>query len=146
MTTRTKTMSAIKTYSELVRMDSFFDRFEYLKLRGLVGEATFGGHRYLNQMLYESQDWKKARREAIIRDDGFDLAHEDRPINGNIYVHHINPITIDDIVKRHYCVFDLDNLICCSFQTHNAIHYGDDKKLRECELVVRKEFDTCPWR
>lgn len=134
-----------KSYSILIRFNNFEDRFEYLSLLGLVGDITFGGHRYLNQMLYQSEEWKSTRREVILRDKGCDLAHGDFPINGSIYIHHINPITIDDILERHPCVFDLDNLICTSFKTHNAIHYGRIDELSR-GLVERRKNDTCPWR
>lgn len=134
-----------KSYSELIEKDSFEDRFDYLSLIGYVGETTFGGHRYLNQMLYQSEKWKRTRREIILRDNGCDLAHEDYIIHGSIYIHHINPITIDDILKERPCVFDLENLICTTFRTHNAIHYGS-KDLLPRGPANRKKNDTCPWR
>ncbi len=134
-----------KSYKELIRYQTFDDRFEYLKCNGIVGDIKFGGHRYINQMLYATKEWKRTRNEVIIRDNGFDLAHKDYPIAGNIYVHHINPITIDDIVERRDCVFDLDNLISVSFRTHNAIHYGNEESLLK-GLVIRKPNDTCPWK
>lgn len=134
-----------KTYSEMIKMDSFEKRFEYLKLSGLVGEATFGGHRYLNQMLYQSDKWKSARREVILRDNGCDLAHPDYQINGSVYIHHINPITIDDILQERPCVFDLENLVSVSFRTHNAIHYGNSDLLPKGP-VARTKNDTCLWR
>lgn len=134
-----------KSYSELIKIETFEDRFEYLRLTGLVGETTFGGHRYLNQKLYQTDKWKRTRREVILRDNGCDLAHEDYPINGSIYIHHINPISIDDIMEERPCVFDLNNLISTSFKTHNAIHYGS-KDLLPRGLTVRKKNDTCLWR
>ena len=134
-----------KTYSELIQFKNFEDRFNYLKLTGVVGEITFGGHRNLNQMLYQSSEWKSARREVILRDNGCDLAHEDYIIHGPVYIHHINPITVDDILERRPCVFDLENLICVSFRTHQAIHYGDEELLPK-GLVVRRKNDTCLWR
>lgn len=134
-----------KTYSELITFHDFEGRFNYLKLTGVVGEATFGGHRILNQMLYQSPMWKSARRKIILRDNGCDLAHEDYTIHGAVYIHHINPITINDILERRSCVFDLDNLVCVSFRTHQAIHYGDGDLLPK-GLVVRKKNDTCLWR
>lgn len=137
-----RTMS--KSYGELISFDKFSDRLEYLSLQGVVGAATFGGHRYLNQMLYKFPEWKRVRREAILRDDGFDLAHPEHPIGGVVYVHHINPITIEDILNRDPIVFDLRNLISCSFRTHNQIHYGDGKV--QNEFVERRENDTCLWR
>lgn len=135
-----------KSYSELIKIKTFEDRFNYLSLVGIVGETTFGGHRYLNQILYQSYKWKnETRPEVILRDNGCDLGHEDHPINGSIYIHHINPITIDDILEERPCVFDLDNLICTRFQTHNALHYGTEALLLE-GLVDRKKNDTCPWK
>lgn len=134
-----------KTYSELIKIPTFEDRFKYLSLSGKVGEATFGGHRYLNQMLYKMDEWKSTRREVILRDNGSDLGHEDHPITGSIYIHHINPITIDDILEQRPCVFDLENLISTSFRTHNGIHYGNEEVLPK-GLVVRTKNDTCPWR
>lgn len=138
-------MKTYKTYSELIKLSTFEERFNYLKIVGVVGEVTFGGHRQLNQILYNSFDWKTVRREVILRDNGCDLAHGDFPICGSIYIHHINPVTIDDILERRPCVFDLDNLISTSFKTHNAIHYGHADNL-SIGLVERKKNDTCPWR
>lgn len=138
-------MIAYKTYSELIKIPSFEDRFNYLCLIGIVGEMTFGGHRHLNQVLYQSEQWKRTRREIILRDNGCDLAHEDYPIGGSVYIHHINPISIEDILKERPCVFDLENLICVSFKTHNAIHYGSDELLSKAP-VIRTKNDTCPWR
>lgn len=134
-----------KRYSELVLIPSFIDRYEYLKIGGSVGYSTFGSHRYLNQMLYKCEDWKLTRRDVIIRDNGCDLGDPDHPILGMILVHHIEPITIDDIISRRPCVFDLDNLISTSLNTHNAIHYGD-KNLLPTNYVERTKNDTCPWR
>lgn len=135
----------IKSYSELVEIPTFKERFRYLMLRGAVGEMTFNGHRYLNQRLYQCPEWKSIRRRVIIRDNGYDLGCEDHPIHGRILVHHINPITVTDIVERDPCVFDLENLICVSHDTHNAIHYSDEDLLPD-QLVERKRNDTCPWR
>lgn len=126
-------------------MRSFQERFSYLSLCGSVGEETFGSHRYLNQKFYRSLEWKRTRNEVILRDNGFDLAHEDHPLFETIYIHHINPITIDDILKERPCVFDLENLVCTSFKTHNAIHYGLEDILLT-GFVERKKNDTCPWR
>lgn len=134
-----------KTYSDLIKIEKFEDRFDYLSLIGIVGETTFGGHRYLTQMLYQSEKWKSIRREVIFRDNGSDLAHIDYPIIGSIYIHHINPITIDDVLEERPCVFDLNNLICTTFRTHNAIHYGS-KDLLPKDPVNRKKGDTCLWR
>lgn len=139
------TKTTIKSYLELIELPSFEDRFEYLKLSGEVGSQTFGGHRYLNQWLYKLPEWRSTRREIIIRDSGFDLGHPDFPIGGNIYVHHINPITIDDILEKRICVFDLNNLISVSFKTHNAIHYGVEE-VPVVSIIERTKYDTCPWR
>lgn len=134
-----------KNYSDLIKIISFEDRFNYLSLSGIIGAMTFGGHRYLNQILYQTEQWKHTRREAIFRDNGCDLAHQDHPINGSIYIHHINPITIDDILEERPCVFDLENLVCSSFKTHNAIHYGSENLLSKGP-IIRTKNDTCPWR
>lgn len=135
----------IKTYSEVMCFKRFEDRFNYLKLDGSVGDFTFNGHRVLNQLLYQSKDWKRIRREVIIRDGGCDLADQDREIFDFVIVHHINPITIDDILERRSSVFDLENLICCSKKTHNDLHYGKSSKVPEV-ILQRKKNDTCPWR
>lgn len=143
--TKTKKMTTNKSYRELIQMQTFKERFNYLKCDGFVGDITFGGHRHLNQLLYRSKEWKSVRNKVIIRDDGFDLAHKDYPILGNIYVHHINPISIDDILEEKECVFDPNNLISVSFRTHNAIHYGNEESVAK-GLVVRTPNDTCPWK
>lgn len=137
----------IKNYRDLIKIPAFEDRLRYLSLSGKVGEITFGGHRELNQILYRSPEWKRIKRDAAIRDGGFDLAHEDYPIPGVIYVHHINPITIDDVLKGHYCVYDLDNLISTSYYTHQNIHYGKpEERIQQVVYVERKKNDTCPWK
>lgn len=135
-----------KSYSKLIQIPDLRGRFDYLKIGGIVGETTFGGHRELNQTLYTSREWKDTRRQIIIRDSGNDLGLENYPINGTIYIHHINPLTIEDILKKRDCVFDLENLISVSFNTHNAIHYGNFDLIFEKELIVRTKNDTCPWR
>jgi len=135
-----------KSYHELMALDSFEARFEYLKLNGRVGSATFGSHRYLNQMLYRNPEWKSIRSQVIIRDEACDLGCKDYQINGQpAYVHHINPITIDDILNGDPKVFDKDNLITTTFQTHQAIHYGNADGLIKLP-AERKPNDTCPWR
>lgn len=142
------TMNSIsnRSYEELIKIENFQDRINYLMLFGTVSNITFGGRRTLNQMLYHSaSEWKRVRREVIFRDNGYDLAHPDHPIIGNIYVHHITPITEEDIVKRHACVFDLNNLISCSFDVHNIIHYGN-REIKEREIVSeRRPGDTKLW-
>lgn len=135
-----------RTYIELISLPTFLERYKYLRLGGKVGEDTFGYSRYLNQVLYnQSEEWKQIRRQAIIRDLGCDLGIEGMDIHGRILVHHINPITKRDIYQRSDKLFDLDNLICCSFNTHNAIHYGDINLL-DLEPIERRKNDTCPWR
>lgn len=134
-----------RCYSEMIKLLTFKERFKYLKLSGYVGEITFGSNRYFNQRFYKSDRWKKTRREIVLRDDGCDLACQDRILYRNIFIHHINPITLDDILKERFCVFDPENLICCSFQTHNAIHYGDEGTTLS-DPIIRTKNDTCPWR
>lgn len=135
-----------RSYAELITIPSFEDRFEYLKIKGNVGEATFGSQRYLNQMLYRNPKWKSIRNKVIIRDNGCDLAHPDYEINGQAaYIHHINPITIDDIVNENPKIFDMNNLITTTFQTHQAIHYGN-RDILLLNPIERKPNDTCPWR
>lgn len=134
-----------RRYLNVIELKSFEERFEYLKLNGVVAHSTFGGHRYLNQMLYRCPEWKSTRDKIIIRDECCDLAHPDRSIYGRVLVHHIEPITVDDILQRRQCVFDLNNLICVSFETHNALHYGDADQLPK-DYVARSPNDTCPWR
>lgn len=139
-------MMSHKSYSELIRIPSYEERYEYLKLGGSVGELKFNGHRYLNQKFYSSDpEWKRVKRKVIIRDNGCDMAHEDFMIGGKIIIHHLNPITIDDLVQRNPIIFDPDNLVCVSHNTHNAIHYGDISLLA-LPPIERVAFDTCPWR
>ena len=140
-----KTMKTIRTYSELILLPTFEERYRYLKLEGSVGIATFGFDRYLNQTLYRSPEWKRFRREIIIRDNGCDLAMEDYDIYGRILIHHIDPLTPDDVVRRDPKIFDPENVICVSHNTHNAIHYGDEELLIT-EPIVRTKNDTCPWK
>ena len=135
----------LKTYSDLRRLQTFEERFAYLKLGGVVGQTTFGFERYLNQVLYRSQEWKLVRRDVIVRDDGCDLGIPDREIFGRLLIHHINPISIDDIEDSNPCVFDLNNLICTTHNTHNAIHYGDASLLATLPKERRKG-DTCLWK
>lgn len=134
-----------RSYRELIRIEDYYDRYEYLRLQGTVGESTFGWHRFINQMLYRSKRWRSTRDKVIIRDNGCDLAHPDYEIQDRIIVHHMNPITIEDVEEERDCVFDLDNLICASNASHNAIHYGDVSLLPQLP-IERKPGDTCPWR
>lgn len=133
-----------RTYSELIRKNSFEDRFEYLKLGGAVFDETFGHSRFLNQGFYRSNEWKKIRRDVIARDLACDLAWPDYPIKGRLIVHHINPITEFDIIHGSDSMLDMENLVCVSHMTHNAIHYGDRNMLPK-DLVVRKPGDTLLW-
>lgn len=135
----------IRTYSEAIQISDFLDRFHYLQLHGEVGRDTFGFDRWLNQRFYHDPSWRKVRNECIIRDEGCDLAHADRPIYKNLIVHHIDPITKDDVVNRDPKLFDLNNLICVSSITHRALHYGDEKSIM-FEPIVRAKNDMCPWR
>lgn len=134
-----------RTYSELITIPTYEDRFHYLQLNGAVGKDTFGYDRYLNQILYNSKEWKRFRDEIIIRDNGCDLAFEGYDIHGRILVHHINPITVDDVVSRNPIVFDPENVICVTHNTHNAIHYGDESLLITAP-AERTKHDTCPWK
>ena len=135
----------MKSYSELIRIPSFEERFQYLRINGIVGEETFGCDRYLNQIFYKSEEWKRIRRRVIIRDNGCDLAWEEYEIKGIIIIHHINPITKEDILDRSSKLFDLENIICTSINTHKAIHYGNEEMLPK-KIVERTMNDTCPWK
>ena len=139
----------IKRYSELIQIANFDDRFKYLQegLHSKVGIETFGGHRYLNQALYQkSYEWKKLRRDIVIRDNACDLAHPDHPIiYDKIFIHHLNPITIEDVQNRAEKIFDPENLVCISFRTHNLLHYGSESPAPKV-VTERKQNDTCPWR
>lgn len=135
----------ILTYSKLIELPTFTERFDYLSLKGVVGESTFGGSRYLNQLFYNSKEWKEVRDIVIMRDEGCDLGCLDRPITGTIYIHHMNPIRKEDILTRSWKVLDPENLICVSFNTHQAIHYGD-RSILIPDLVERYPNDTCPWK
>lgn len=136
---------SIRTYSELSQLITFEDRFNYLKLGGSVGLETFGYDRYINQIFYKSPEWKATRNSAILRDEGNDLGIPGRPIYGPIYIHHMIPITKEDILNRDPIIFDLEYLICTSFNTHEAIHYGDEDLLVS-DPIIRTPNDTCPWR
>ena len=136
---------SIKSYDELIKLNSFEERFNYLKLDGVVGASTFGYDRYLNQIFYNSQEWKSVRRKVILRDNGCDLAYPDKYIIGKILIHHINPITKEDIINRSYKIFDLDNLVCVSKLTHDAIHYNLDDELLS-DPIARTKDDTSPWK
>ena len=138
-------MMSIKTYSELITIPTFEERFEYLQLKGSVGKNTFGYDRHLNQVLYRSPEWKHLRNQIIIRDCGCDLACDGYDIYDKVLIHHLNPITVEDVLARSRKVFDPDNLVCVSHNTHNAIHYGD-VDLLVTGPIIRTKNDTCPWR
>ena len=138
-------MKNIKTYSELITIPTFEERFEYLKLDGQVGVETFGFNRYLNQVFYKSDEWLSIRDYIITRDNGCDLGMEGYEIYGRILIHHINPITKDDIIQRSRILLDPENLITTVKRTHDAIHYGDSNLLMKAPIERRKN-DTCPWR
>lgn len=135
----------IKTYTELSKLATFEERFEYLRLGGAVGQETFGFDRYLNQIFYRSQKWKAIRDFVIIRDNGCDLGVEGYDIHGRILIHHMNPITIDDILHESDFLLDPEFLITTIHNTHNAIHYGDASLLVTAP-IVRTRNDTCPWK
>lgn len=134
----------IRCYSELRRLETFDDRFNYLKLRGRVGEATFGFDRYINQRFYTSYEWRRLRSRVIVRDNGCDLGIPDYEIHQGLYIHHMNAMTVDDLVNGNPDILDPEFLITVSHQTHNAIHYGDDKLLPR-RIVERKPGDTKLW-
>lgn len=138
-------MKMSRSYSELMRLQTFEERFDYLKFSAKIGEKTFGYERYLNQMFYGTPEWRAFRREAIIRDNGCDLGLEGYDIPDRIEVHHINPITAEMIENNDPCLMDLENVICTSSRTHKAIHYGD-KNLLPRLPIERRPNDTCPWR
>lgn len=136
---------SIRTYSELIQLPTFEERFRYLRLKGSVGKETFGFDRYLNQIFYRSSAWKRVRDQVIVRDNGCDLGIDDRIIYGKILIHHMNPINDEDILNMTDILLNPEYLICVTLDTHNAIHYGDDDLLIK-EPVVRFKNDTCPWK
>lgn len=135
----------MKSYTDLILLPTFKERFEYLKLSGSVGEDTFGFDRYLNQKFYRTSEWRKVRDAVIIRDNGCDLGVEGYEIYDRIVIHHINPITAKDIEKHADWIIDPNQLICTSFKTHNAIHYGNID-LVDKQPTIRELNDTCPWK
>lgn len=136
---------SIRTYSELVSLSTFEERYRYLRLNGRVGEETFGFDRWLNQRFYKDPEWLAVRDKVIIRDNGCDLAIPGREIHSRILIHHMNPITKDDILQRSRYLLNPEYLICTFKSTHNAIHYGDANLLFKGP-IERKPNDTCPWR
>ena len=135
----------IRTYSELIQIPTFEERFQYLQLNGLVGKETFGFDRYLNQVFYRSAAWKRIRDQVIIRDNGCDLGIEDHAILGKVLIHHMNPINEEDILNVTSILLNPEYLICVSHNTHNAIHYGDENLLIKAP-IIRTKNDTCPWK
>lgn len=136
-----------KSYKELKKMKTFDERFKYLKIDGaVIGQSTFGYDRYINQSFYKSKEWKRVRDKVIIRDKGNDLGIEGEPIGKDIIVHHIIPVTLEDLEEMRPIVFDTDNLISCSRRTHNALHYGDESYLQDIKEVERRPNDNFPWR
>lgn len=146
MMSTTSSTNGLRTYSELIKLPTYVERFNYLKLGGRVGADTFGFDRYLNQQFYHRDlKWKSARDAVIIRDNGCDLGVEGYEIRGKIIVHHMNPITMEDIINKRPWIYDPEFLICTVHNTHNAIHYGDDTLL--CKGPVERALnDTCPWK
>lgn len=138
-------MTMIRTYSELIQYETLADRFKYLKLNGQVGSETFGYDRYINQVFYNSTEWRRAKDKVIIRDNGCDLGVPGYDIADLIIVHHMNPITMADILDRNPDIFNPEYLICTSKRTHNAIHYSDESQLPS-GLIIRRANDQSPWR
>lgn len=145
MITKTGSKQIIRTYSELIKFTTFEERYLYLKLDGKVGEETFGFRRWVNQKFYHSDEWLSFRDTIIIRDNGCDLGVFGFDIFGSILIHHLTPITYEDIINQNPMVFDPENVISTKLSTHNAIHYGD-KDLLIGLPIERTKNDTCPWR
>lgn len=135
----------LKSYRNLILLPTILDRFEYLRVKANVGDSTFGFDRFINQDFYQSREWRQVRMKVIARDEGCDLGVPEYPIGGKVIIHHINPITAEDIENASDLLFDMDNLICVSESTHNAIHFGDETLL-PAEPIIRMPGDTCPWR
>lgn len=136
---------SIKTYSELITLPTFKERYEYLRLDGKVGESTFGFDRYLNQVFYRSPEWRAIRDHVIVRDNGCDLGIEGHEIHGKVIIHHMNPLTVKDIERESEFMLNPEYLITTIHNTHNAIHYGDESLLIVAP-IIRTKNDTCPWR
>lgn len=135
----------LRSYSELSRLRTFDERFRYLLLAGSVGVETFGFDRYVNQRFYRSEEWKHVRNIVIARDNGCDLGIEGRDINGRVYVHHMNPMSLEQINDHMDLILDPEYLVCVTFATHNAIHYGDESYITLAP-VERQPNDMCPWK
>ena len=135
----------VRTYSELIKLPTFIERFRYLNLSGVVGESIFGYDRWINQMFYQSLEWKRLRRQIILRDNACDLGIDGHEIDKYIIIHHMNPVSKPDILDRNEFCMDPEYLICVSDRTHKAIHYGDESLLATAP-IERSQFDTCPWK
>ena len=140
-----KVRKMTKTYSELIKLKTFKEIYEYFRLDGLIGEETFGFDRYMNQKFYKSKEWKRIRDQVIVRDNGCDLGVEGYEIGGRILIHHMNPILLKDIQTLSEFLLNPEYLICTTLDTHNAIHYGNSNLL-VIEPIERTKNDTCPWR
>ena len=145
MTMKNTSTQNVRSYSELIKLKTFEERFEYLKMSAVIGEKTFGAERLLNQRFYTSSEWRNFRRQVIIRDECRDMGLEGHDIYGRVEIHHINPITIKDVVNGSEALMDLENVICVSSATHKAIHYGDANSLPKGP-IIRRPNDTCPWK
>lgn len=143
--TEVRSVAKIRTYRELIGFPTFEERFRYLTTGGKIGDITFGGSRFLNQDFYRSAEWKRIRDRVIVRDNGCDLGIEDRPIHGRVMIHHLVPITKEDLYFRTDFLLNPEYMICVSHRTHNAIHYGSEESLPK-DYVPRRPNDTCPWR
>jgi hypothetical protein len=139
------TDTLVRNYTDLCALPTFEERFEYLRLDGVVGKDTFGYDRYLNQQFYASSEWKRIRDEIIVRDNGCDLGIDGYFIRGRVFIHHMNPIGIEDLVRHSAILVNPEYLICVSRETHNAIHYGDFSLISK-DPIERKPNDTCPWK
>lgn len=133
----------IKTYSDLIALPTWEERFKFCTTGQYIGDETFGGHRYLNQRFYKSPEWRKIRQQVMIRDNACDLAHPDFPIVGSVYIHHLNPMQVQDILDRKVYVLLPEFLVCVSFDTHQALHYGTETPQKV--YVPRTPHDTSPW-
>lgn len=133
-----------KCYSEMIKLQTFMERFRYLKIGGSVGDTTFSGLRWMNQQFYKSQEWRNVRSYIVARDNGFDLGSKERPISGRIMIHHIVPLSPDTLTDSDQTILDPNYLISCSLATHNAIHFGDESLVSL--PVERTPGDTLPWR
>ena len=139
---------SIRTYTELIKLPTFIERYRYLKLKGVVGEKTFGWERYINQKFYTGYEWRRFRQDIIVRDNGCDLGIPGHEYIGDelIFIHHMNVINVNDIVNQTEFLMNPEYVISCRFSTHNAIHYGDESILLLYESVIRQPNDTCPWK